>query len=110
VRAWHLLPLLALLASFSIGCDGGDTSPSGPTGPPIVRGAERSIKLHSAPGYLGGAPWSCRDANTSTWSPSPAIPRARWPLASARSSAASRAAAGRRARLRSGAAAQADRL
>src|SRR4051812_15540699 len=33
MRAWHLLPLLALLASFSIGCGGGDTSPSGPTGP-----------------------------------------------------------------------------
>src|SRR3954471_11537968 len=32
MRAWHLLPLLALLASFSIGCGGGDTSPSGPTG------------------------------------------------------------------------------
>jgi hypothetical protein len=33
MRAWHLLPPLALVASFSLGCSGGDSSPGGPTGP-----------------------------------------------------------------------------
>jgi hypothetical protein len=33
MRAWHLLPALALLASFSLGCSGGDASPSGPSDP-----------------------------------------------------------------------------